>query len=219
MSSTDKITEINEHLRNLKEAHHVDFLNPRGIGLGGKSYFAVDKIVNMPSKTRYRSAVPYRGGVRIPYENGNISDMFIGFPSDLRKHASGIEMYATYRSNVGSHLQHLPDREADRRHQEHFINGSDELLHTTIANHANEPSMAIKMPDVDDWENYSGKLVSGDEARKVFAQHADDSRHGSGRNKFRNPNEILVSYDDGSYIYNHTTEQLRKADSRGRDVV
>ena len=212
MSSANKITEINEYLRSLKEAHHVDFLNPRGIGLGGKSYFAVDKLVNMPSKTRtYRSAVPYRSGVRIPYENGNISDMFIG-TTPHTKHASGIEMYATYRSNVGSHLQHLPDRESDRLHEEHFINGSDELLHTTIANHANEPSMAIKMPDVDDWENYSGELVSGDEARKVFAQHADNSRHGSGRNKFRNPNEILVSHDDGTYIYDHTTEQLRKAE-------
>jgi hypothetical protein len=210
MSSTNKITEINEYLRKLKEEHHVDFLNPKGIGLGGKSYFAIDKTVNMPNKIR-----TYRSGVRIPYENGNISEMLIG------KHPTenaGIEMYATYRSNVGAHLQHLPDREEDNLHEEYFINGSDELLHTTLANHAKEPSMAIKMPNVDNWEDYSGKLVSGDEARKVFAQHADDSRHGTSRHKFRNPNKILVSYNDGNYTYDHTTEQLRKLDTWERDV-
>jgi hypothetical protein len=141
--------------------------------------------------------------------------MFIG-TTPYTKHAYGIEMYATYRSNVGSHLQHLPSRKSDELHEKYFINGSDELLHTTIANHANEPSMAIKMPNVENWEDYPGKLVSGDEARKVFAQHADNSRHLPSLNKFRNPNEILVSYDDGTYIYDHTTEQLR---TRGRNVV
>lgn len=211
MSSDNKIIEINEYLRKLKEEHHVDFLNPRGIGLGGKSYFAVDKILNMPNSTR-----TYRSGVRIPYENGNISDMFIG--DNPTNKTSGIEMHATYRSNVGSHLQHLPSRKSDELHEKYFINGSDELLHNTIANHANEPSMAIKMPNVDNWEDYPGKLVSGDEARKVFAQHADNSRHLPSLNKFRNPNEILVSYDDGTYIYDHTTEQLRKAAAWSKDV-
>ena len=213
MSSDNKIAEINEHLRTLKEKRDVDFLDPKGVGLGGKSYFAVNKKIRIYNPLSSVVGNHYVSHAQMPLsENGSISEMYID-------HITGINMYATYPSNVGSHLQHLPDRESDKLHEEWFKNGSDELLHTTLENQAKAPSMAIKMPDVDDWENYSGRLVSGDEASKVFAQYADDGRHGSRRDKFRKPNEIHVVHKDGNYIYNHTTEQLRKADTWGRDVV
>ncbi len=213
MSSDNKITEINEHLRTLKEKRDVDFLDPKGIGLGGKSYLAINKQIKIYHPSDSVVGNHYFSYAQIPLsENGSVSEMYID-------HITGINMYATYPSNVGTRLQHLPDREEDNLHEEYFKKGSDDLLHTTLENQAKAPSMAIKMPDVDDWQDYSGKLVSGDEARKVFAQYSDDSRHGTSRHKFRKPHEIHVIHNDGNYIYNHATEQLRKSDTWGRDVV
>lgn len=204
MSKDKRISEINERLRDLKENYHVDLANPKGVGLGDKAYFATNKKLSM-------SAHEYHT-LSFPFENGHILEMVIEHNPNSRL-MTDIGFDITYPSNIGLHLTHLPSKYEENNGKmsiplHYAYRGSDKSLHDALEHYAKEPSKALKMPEVDSWENHSGRLVTGEAAQPIHKAFRENKVNFTGHLRDTKPNELKISYPEQHLIYNLVTEEL-----------
>jgi len=197
---SNKIKQINEKLRALKENHGFDLSDPRGVVLGGKPYFAVDKRLALDFQADYTGSY-HRA--RIPFENSHIADIYVTqkqLSVDELSKVPTISASISYPSNKGMHLT-SPDRDGF----EFYHQGHDEGLHKKLEEWSKSESKALHLPDNEYWEEEEGTVITGPDAHEI-------RRNSPMQFDVDKPHEIEVLFPDESYKYNLLTEQLHKLD-------
>lgn len=186
---SNKITQINNRLRELKENYGFDLSNPKGITLGNKTYFALDKTLSLDARSDYSGSYHK---AKIPFENSHIVDLTLG-----EREKFPITIGLTYPSNQGMHLQ-----SAERGAIKFYHQGHDDDLHDTLKEWSMSESKRLHFSDSDFWEQEDGEVIS-------YGNFADVNKND---NMFRaaTPHELSVVFPNESYKYNLLTEQLIK---------
>ena len=195
---SDKIKQINEKLRALKENHGFDLSDPRGVVLGGKPYFAVDKRLSLDSKDDYTGSY-HRA--RIPFENSHIADIYVShkpLSSNDKNLRFVMSASISYPSNKGMHLA-----STDIDDFEHYFKGHDERLHKKLEEWSKSESKALHLPDNDHWGEEEGTIITGPDAHEI-------RRNSPMQFDVDKPYEIEVLFPDKSYKYDLRTEQLKE---------
>jgi len=197
---SNKIKQINEKLRELKENHGFDLSDPNGIALGGKLYFAVDKRLSLDYQDDYSGSYHQ---AKIPFENSHIVELYVQqqqLSVDKGSKIPAIGANVSYPSNKGMHLS-----SADRRDFGYYHQGHDEDLHKKLEEWSKSDSKALHLPDNEYWEDFEGTVVTGPDAHEI-------RRNSPISFTVDKPHEIQVLFPDESYKYDLRTEQLKKFD-------
>jgi hypothetical protein len=190
----DKVTQINQKLRELKEDYSVDFGNINGVTLGNKTYLAFSKLMSFT--TGYDSFHE----AKIPFENTHIVDVTIrGRGPRYGNHRvarSGLYIGLTYPSNRGLHLMSAEDGAIQFYHHGHEAD-----LHDTLDRWSKEESKSLYFLDNESYEDDDGEVRPGQDFAKTSETYKDFATN--------KPHEINVEYPyNTKYKYNLLTEQL-----------
>lgn len=185
---SNKINQINEKVRELKENYGFDLSNPKGITLGSKTYFAFDKRLALDAHDDYSGSYHL---AKIPFENSHIVNVHLAHNKEFP-----ITIGLAYPSNHGMHLQ-SPERGA----MKFYHQGHDNDLHDTLKKWSMSESKRLHFSDSDFWEQEDGEIISG-------GNFADVNKHSRMVQAYQ-PHELRVSFPKESYKYNLLTEQLK----------